>query len=230
MLPCDREQQSDQLSITARDPTPLIRQPGRRRVGPVLIHFTSLANYNQVRDVVSNLLGTSWSTTPVSYAHAEVMVIPKPVGPRRFLTALHTAVNQPLVDPFFSPIATSPRSPGIGPYFVSSRRAAGGDTSHERGFFDSVPEESEAQIPRRASQSEPSAQANPPLSRLPSVSAQVIRTENGLHLSLPTPSDVIATPASEYFSTIKPGSSGSSAVVIQSPDGRPFGDVLRTSC
>jgi len=75
-----------------------------------VIHFTSLAKYNHVRDVVAGILASSWSHPP------EIMVIPKPVGPRRFLTALHTAVQRPLVDPFFTPIATSPRSPGGG-YF-----------------------------------------------------------------------------------------------------------------
>jgi osomolarity two-component system response regulator SSK1 len=75
-----------------------------------VIHFTSLARYNHVRDVVAGILASSWSHPP------EIMVIPKPVGPRRFLTALHTAVQRPLVDPFFAPIATSPRSPGGG-YF-----------------------------------------------------------------------------------------------------------------
>ncbi|KAG7528284.1 hypothetical protein FFLO_06268 [Filobasidium floriforme] len=75
-----------------------------------VIHFTSLAKYNHVRDVVAGILASSWSHPP------EIMVIPKPVGPRRFLTALHTAVQRPLVDPFFAPIATSPRSPGGG-YF-----------------------------------------------------------------------------------------------------------------
>ncbi|KAL5637325.1 hypothetical protein ACGC1H_001087 [Rhizoctonia solani] len=70
---------------------------------PVVIHFTSLGNYKVVRDVVQSILGVQSSL--------EVLVIPKPAGPRRFLTALHTALTRPLVDPVFAPIATTPTSP-----------------------------------------------------------------------------------------------------------------------
>ncbi|KAJ1308130.1 hypothetical protein OPQ81_003850 [Rhizoctonia solani] len=70
---------------------------------PVVIHFTSLGNYKIVRDVVQSILGTQ---SPL-----EVLVIPKPAGPRRFLTALHTALTRPFVDPVFVPIATSPTNP-----------------------------------------------------------------------------------------------------------------------
>lgn len=87
-----------------------LTMPGSSTQPTAVIHFTSLAKYNHVRDVVAGILASSWSHPP------EIMVIPKPVGPRRFLTALHTAVQRPLVDPFFTPIATSPRSPGGG-YF-----------------------------------------------------------------------------------------------------------------
>lgn len=74
--------------------------------GVVILHFTSLANYSRVRDVVQSIL-TPGSATGLP----EVMVIPKPIGPRRFLTALHTAVHRPIVDPYFTPIATSPLNP-----------------------------------------------------------------------------------------------------------------------
>ncbi|KAF8710555.1 cheY-homologous receiver domain, partial [Rhizoctonia solani] len=70
---------------------------------PVVIHFTSLGNYKVVRDVIQSVLGTQ--------SYLEVLVIPKPAGPRRFLTALHTALTRPLIDPVFAPIATSPSSP-----------------------------------------------------------------------------------------------------------------------
>ncbi|CAE6384482.1 unnamed protein product [Rhizoctonia solani] len=70
---------------------------------PVVMHFTSLGNYKVVRDVVQSVLGTQ--------SYLEVLVIPKPAGPRRFLTALHTALTRPLVDPVFAPIATTPISP-----------------------------------------------------------------------------------------------------------------------
>lgn len=193
-----------------------------RHLGPVLIHFTSLGNYNLVRDVIANCLGSPWSTGAGAFAHPEVMVIPKPVGPRRFLTALHTAVNQPVVDPFFSAIATSPRSPGGG-YFGGAARTPTGDIGREGGFFDTVAEETGDEPPRTVSESSGSQKARSPLGEFPPAAAQITRTETGVHLSLPTPGDILATPASEYFSNTKSGSSGASAVVMQSPDGRPFG-------
>ena len=209
------------LASRARS-TPHVRQVFvGRQLGPVLIHFTSLANYNQVRDVVSNFLGSPWSTGAGAFAHPEVMVIPKPVGPRRFLTALHTAVNQPLVDPFFSPIATSPRSPGGG-YFPGARTPTG-DITREGGFFDTVAEETADEVSRTVSESSGSQKARSPLGEVPPAVSQIVRTEAGLHLSIPTPGDILATPASEYFSNSKTASSGASGAVMQSPDGRPFG-------
>ncbi len=83
----------------------------------VVVHFTSLSNYKTVQDVVQAVLYAEDS--PTSYAYTgtigdlipEVLVIPKPAGPRRFLTALHTAVHKPMIDPIFAPIATTPMSP-----------------------------------------------------------------------------------------------------------------------
>lgn len=114
--------------------TPLLRPTMIKGKSPVLIHFTSLANYNQVRDVVASIFGPS-SARDGAFYHPEVMVIPKPVGPRRFLTALHTAVNQPMVDPSFSPIATTPRSPGG---YLWARTP---NETPRDGFFESVVEE-----------------------------------------------------------------------------------------
>ena len=202
--------------------TPHVRQESAsRQPGPILIHFTSLAKYNQVRDVISHCIGTPWSTGAGGFAHPEVMVIPKPVGPRRFLTALHTAVNQPVVDPIFSPIATSPRSPGGG-YFPGAW-TPNSDLPRDNGFFDTVAEETSEEAPRTVSESSGSQKARSPLGEFPPTAAQVVRTETGLHLSLPTPGDILATPAPGYFSTTRSGASGASAVVMQSPDGRPLG-------
>ncbi|EED77289.1 predicted protein [Postia placenta Mad-698-R] len=84
---------------------------------PVIVHFTSLANFKLVKDVIQSILmpgAGNASRVP------EVIVIPKPAGPRRVLTALHTAITKPIVDPFFYPTATSPISPGfpaITPFF-----------------------------------------------------------------------------------------------------------------
>jgi osomolarity two-component system response regulator SSK1 len=182
--------------------SPLVRPPQRRPT--VVIHFTSLTNYNQVRDVVINYLGVPSESGP------EIMVIPKPVGPRRFLTALHTAINRPIVDPFFSPIATSPRSPGG--YHSGSRTPV-----HElTGFFDSVAEEVELPMETKA---------RSPLGEYPPSAATVVRTVSGLHLALPTPTPgIVATPAMEYFTSAnKTNGANVAGVVMQSPDGRPFG-------
>jgi osomolarity two-component system response regulator SSK1 len=215
------------LTSRARS-TPHVRQISTAPKSPsvVLIHFTSLAKYNQVRDVVSTFLGSPTFSPSGALVHPEIMVVPKPVGPRRFLTALHTAVNQPVVDPFFAPIATSPRSPGGGFLTGSNRTPLGSELGASGGFFDSVAEESgEGDRPRPASESSGSQKARSPLGEYPPAQATIVRTDHGLHLSLPTPGEILATPASEYFSnaTTKAGSSGASGVVMQSPDGRPFG-------
>ena len=215
------------LASRARS-TPHVRQASTALfVGPVLIHFTSLANYNHVRDVVSNFLGTPWSHGSGAFARPEVMVIPKPVGPRRFLTALHTAVNQPVVDPFFSPIATSPRSPGGGYFtgFAGAGRTPTGELVREGGFFDTVTEEASEDMSHIVSEMtvQQSQKSKSPLGELPQLGTQIVRAEEGRRLSLPTPGDLVATPASEYFSNTKSGASSISAMVMQSPDGRPLG-------
>ncbi|KAH9951832.1 hypothetical protein B0H21DRAFT_684507 [Amylocystis lapponica] len=75
----------------------------------VIIHFTSLSNFKLVKDAVQSVFVPGPGP---AFRIPEVIVIPKPAGPRRLLTALHTAITKPVVDPFFSPIATSPMSPG----------------------------------------------------------------------------------------------------------------------
>ncbi|WWC61113.1 uncharacterized protein I303_103691 [Kwoniella dejecticola CBS 10117] len=212
-------------SLTARTrSSPQVRQVTHRPAqSAILIHFTSLAKYNQVRDVVSSFVGAPWSTGSGAYVQPEVMVIPKPVGPRRFLTALHTAVNQPVVDPFFSPIATSPRSPGGG-YFGGAARTPM-ERERETDFFDSVAEEA-SEDGTRLEGGIGSQKARSPLGEHPPSAAQIVRTDQGLHLSLPTPGEILATPANEYFSGASrptPLGSGASGVVMQSPDGRPYG-------
>lgn len=183
----------------------------------IIIHFTSLTNFNQVRDVVSGLLGPPWATRAGALLHPDVMVVPKPVGPRRFLTALHTAVFQPVIDPFFAPIATSPRSPGGG-YFGNIRTPTGSEPVRAGGFFDVVGEEGE----RSTSESGGSRKARSPLGEIPP-SQPIMPNGGGLHLAIPTPGDILATPASEYFSSTRGSANAASGIVMQSPDGRPFG-------
>ncbi|CAG8574392.1 42245_t:CDS:2 [Gigaspora margarita] len=74
-----------------------------------VIHFTSLTNYKHVKDIIQCYLA---SQTTGSFSLPQVLVIPKPAGPRRFITALHTSMNRIVVDPVYMPIATSPMSPG----------------------------------------------------------------------------------------------------------------------
>ncbi|KAG9015980.1 ssk1 response regulator receiver [Tulasnella sp. 427] len=89
----------------------------------VILHFTSLSNYKVVQDTIYasvyaapsdqgfTTYAGGFTSYPMGDLIPEVMVIPKPAGPRRFLTALHTAVQKPFIDPFFAPIATTPMSP-----------------------------------------------------------------------------------------------------------------------
>ncbi|KAN0066279.1 Two-component response regulator SSK1p [Thecaphora frezii] len=78
-------------------------------VSQVIIFFTSLRSYRLVRDTVQPIIDSasfSGGAPP-----PEVMVLPKPAGSRRILTALYTAEHKPMVDAPFLPIATSPTSP-----------------------------------------------------------------------------------------------------------------------
>ncbi|RGB26688.1 hypothetical protein C1646_770109 [Rhizophagus diaphanus] len=85
-----------------------VQPPNSSSRTTAIIHFTSLANYKSVKDVLQYII--SPATSPFNLP--QVLVIPKPAGPRRFLTALHTTINRIVVDPVFMPIATSPMSPG----------------------------------------------------------------------------------------------------------------------
>ncbi|KAI0677003.1 hypothetical protein C8Q78DRAFT_59365 [Trametes maxima] len=160
----------------------------------VIVHFTSLARFKLVKDAVQSMIipGNSWTRLP------EVIVVPKPAGPRRILTALHTAVTKPIVDPFFAPIATSPVSPSFHPTsplfsMPSAQRSPGGrSTNSLRTGSD------------RSTRS--------PKDGLESVSL--------------APSSPLGVPDNmEYFSdtATKLGTSPASGLVIQSPDGQPAG-------
>lgn len=181
--------------------------PGPSASSTVIIHFTSLAKYNHVRDVVTSILAIS----PGSYFQPEVMVIPKPVGPRRFLTALHTAVNRPIVDPYFTPIATSPRSPG--------------------GYF--TPKDNGSQMPYETSGlSVPSAispgvDLGPRHTSAPWPNLEELSLGGGSALqAIANTPGIVSTPASEYFQdrvSHSDPSSRASGIVLSSPDGRAYG-------
>ncbi|KAI9319232.1 hypothetical protein BX666DRAFT_2025548 [Dichotomocladium elegans] len=72
-----------------------------------IICFGSLNKYKHIRTVIQSFASQHLSAMP------RVLVIPKPAGPLRFLTALHTAWYNPVVEPHYFPIATSPLSPMI---------------------------------------------------------------------------------------------------------------------
>ncbi|KAJ3777422.1 hypothetical protein FB446DRAFT_784217 [Lentinula raphanica] len=172
----------------------------------VILHFTSLANFKVTKDAVQSVLNSYRGTLlPLP----EIMVIPKPAGPRRFLTLLHTAVTKPVVDPFFSPIATTPSSP----YMV------GGGS-----FFS--PNQAHNGSPRTPSVHRPSG------SRSNSDrSSRSVNTVLENHVNLP-PSPLSMQDSSEYFSQtvakfgetpVKLGDTARSGVILQSPDGQPTG-------
>lgn len=161
----------------------------------VIVHFTSLANYKLVKDAIQSSLA---NFTSLGTRIPEVIVIPKPAGPRRFLTALHTAVTKPVVDPFFTPIATSPISPGlhgISPLFnISNPTRSPGGRSTGSGR---TPSDRSTKSPRDPGDPHPHAPSSP------------LGGQDGM----------------EYFSdaVVKLGTSPSTGLVIQSPDGQPAG-------
>lgn len=91
-----------------------------------ILYFSSLSNFRVVRDTIQPIVeSASQSNTPLP----EIIVVPKPAGTRRILTAMHTAIHKPLVDPFFSPIATSPLSPAAAAAMQGVGLSAGDDAS-----------------------------------------------------------------------------------------------------
>lgn len=193
-----RPRSSPQIVRSATTPCPLPASV------VVILHFTSLSNYKRIRDVVRSIISShSTSTAPIP----EVMIIPKPAGPRRFLTALYTAMMKPVVDPFFSPIATAPSSP----------------TFHPAGsFFHSYNKTEQQSNSRTVSKTPRPASSRNGSDR----SSQSAKDITDLCKS-PTPvsSPLVITENMEYFpqATVQLGTSPSSGLVIQSPDGQPAG-------
>lgn len=159
----------------------------------VIVHFASLANFKIVRDVMQNVVASFTSAfTPIP----EVMIIPKPAGPRRLLTTLHTALTKPAVDPFFSPIATSPSTPG----------------SHHGGSYMSS-----------TNSPKPAQRTTRPANRSRTNSDRsIVSTSKDVLEPIP-PSPLARAESSEYFSESALGSTPSSGYVLQSPEGKPTG-------
>ncbi|KAF9437602.1 ssk1 response regulator receiver [Entomortierella beljakovae] len=91
-----------------------------------IIYFTSLPTFKQARDTITFILGTQIPGVNYSISNSlsgsplgqppfgllpYILVLPKPAGPRRVLTAIHTAIHVPVLDQSYSPIATAPTSP-----------------------------------------------------------------------------------------------------------------------
>ena len=156
-----------------------------------VVHFTSLANYKRVKDIVQSFVASSQKQFP------EILVIPKPAGPRRVLTALFTALKKPVVDPFFSPIATSPATPASRnpSFYISHDQTKGRQGQRPTGST-------------RRTDSDKSAKSQGDREYVP----------------VP-PSPLSMSDSIEYFSeaAMKLGTSPSSGLVIQSPDGQPAG-------
>ncbi|KAG8930414.1 ssk1 response regulator receiver [Tulasnella sp. 418] len=234
----------------------------------VVVHFTSLANYKVVKDTIQAILynqpGTGYfgfspalsaygATSPgwTSNAVPEILVIPKPAGPRRFLTALHTAVRKPYVDPFFTPIATSPMSPsthygwnsgtGGGPpggpvrnsSYISAGRKSSGSVSLSNGR---VPTLSSTTINGGtvAAISHPSAEGGEAVDSVPPSAASSgpavpmipmlpsgMTGNNNMGLYTPLPPSPIPRESLEYFA--ENTVSPSAGMLLHSPDGRPAG-------
>ena len=179
----------------------------------VIMHFTSLGNYKLLRDVMQSIMASYTTSTSLL---PEVMIIPKPAGPRRFLTALHTAVTKPDVDPFFLPIATSPPSPATplstGTSFIGS--PAG---EHVSTFVNS------GGSPQSLSPS--TKHSNRPHGSRTNSDRSTRSGDSVKSLAIALPSPLALQDNLEYFSTTtqRLGSSPSSGLVIQSPDGQPAG-------
>ncbi|KAI8057306.1 hypothetical protein BDF22DRAFT_653315 [Syncephalis plumigaleata] len=94
----------------SHDTRPNVMLPGNNHRS--VIHFTSIGRYQEVKQVVADVF-SNLPTFPL-FVPPQILVIPKPIGPRRFLTALHTAVTRPHMDTLsYIPIATSPATPGL---------------------------------------------------------------------------------------------------------------------
>lgn len=167
----------------------------------VIVHFTSLANYKVVKDIVQTdlvLSVDSFIKPPL-----DIMIIPKPAGPRRFLTALHTAMTKPVVDPLFAPIASSPTSPGTqGPPFFNHGQSTPKSPPSRPVYSPRTTSDRAMKSPR-----------------------EVMGEPHALH----PPSPLAISDTVEYFpdGSVKLGMSPASGLVISSPDGQPAGIVFQ---
>lgn len=200
------------LGMSANEKKLSHSRSGQEERGGIIVHITSLAKYKLVKDAVQSAI----SLVPQSRI-PDIMVIPKPVGPRRFLTALYTAVRKPLVDPYFFPIATSPQSPGTAMGNISAHPAR--TLSSDQRSGGAAPPTTARSLQQASSPYGGASGHKPPREQ---TSTPTIRSSD---YGTPQTSPMSAADSLGYFApaAVKMGSSASSGVVLQSPDGRPTG-------
>ncbi|KAG8728547.1 ssk1 response regulator receiver, partial [Ceratobasidium sp. 414] len=96
-----------------KKPVGIPEVPSTAGSAAVVVHFTSLANFKIVRDIVQSALFSSpgcgpWSTMKsgaAAWGVPEVPVTSRPAGPGRFLTVLDITTTKPMTNSIFSPIS-----------------------------------------------------------------------------------------------------------------------------
>lgn len=205
-----RPRSSPQVARVMQSSTP------RQSMPVIILHFISLSNFKLIKDVIQSFVVSYIATAT---ALPELLIIPKPAGPRRFLSALYTAIMKPTVDPFFTPIATSPMSPGgIVPQPGTSSMIASPASEGAAGLTSISASQSQTSVNKHQNRPPHASRTN---------SDRSIKSSDGpgnLSLGLP-PSPLALSDNVEYFSAAaqKLGNSPSSGLVIQSPDGQTTG-------
>ena len=191
--------------------------------GTVILHFASLTSYKQIKDIVQDAIANSRHPSL-----PEVLVIPKPAGPRRIITALWTSLKRPAVDPSLPPIATSPTSPGVQYWTPRLSPALAKEQQHEFDFA-SHDNNTSAGSAQSGSGSHHSGLAPKP--RTPPAAGYYNHAGVPLGTSAlpPSPLGKISDAEQSYFACVAEelaesgagaGPTSSEGIVIQSPDGR----------
>lgn len=179
----------------------------------VIVHFASLVHYKTIKEIVQDTLALSKSPNL-----PEVIVVPKPAGPRRILTAIWTALKRPPVDPFLPPIATSPSSPGI-QYWTP--RLSPSLASKEREEFDfSISQQQDAT--RKGKDTSVTGNAAGQTLGKPRTPPAQFEPSSGGRLP-PSPLGRVPDTADSYFSAVTEElkeTTSSEGMIVQSPDGR----------
>ncbi|TIA87758.1 hypothetical protein E3P99_02982 [Wallemia hederae] len=196
--------------------------------GPYFVHFTSLENYKVVIDAVLSarapldLAGGD----PIDFDLPNMQILPKPAGPRRILTALHTAIHKPVVDPHFRPLATTPMSPSTFSNTSGSRSSRYSSYSLSRSSlgraeeFDKTPSEHNDHIsPSMASQHLSEHLSPPTLHKHMTSDSRMNSNRSG-----PSATSPMDNTAINYFShKAAELGEGNKGMIIQSHDGRAAG-------